>query len=121
MSHYVNRRWEGNPGAPGGRRARKSFSYDAFVPDRIADLSPTLRLDVAERIFEATHSIELAATAGPEGALETVGSLLLHAEAREIAKNFKLGSYAVEVRDDQDELVAQFQGVAYRKKDPLPE
>ena len=82
MSHYVSRRWEGNPGAPGGRRARKSFSYDAFVPDRIADLSPTLRLDVAERVFEATHSIELAATAGPEGALETVGSLLLHAEAR---------------------------------------
>ena len=82
MSHYVSRRWEGNPSAPGGRSARKSFSYDAFVPDRIADLSPSLRLDVAERLFEATRSIELAATAGPEGALETVGSLLLHAEAR---------------------------------------
>jgi acyl-CoA thioesterase len=44
----------------------------------------------------------------------------LWAEAREVSKNFKIGSYAVEVRDDQGDLVAQFQGLAYRKKDPLP-
>jgi acyl-CoA thioesterase len=44
----------------------------------------------------------------------------LWAEAREVSKNFKLGSYAVEVKDDQGELVAQFQGLAYRKKDKLP-
>jgi len=44
----------------------------------------------------------------------------LYAEAREIAKNFKLGSYVVEVRSDQGELIAQFQGLAYRKKDVLP-
>jgi acyl-CoA thioesterase len=44
----------------------------------------------------------------------------LYAEAREIARNFKLGSYTVEVRNDQGELIAQFQGLAYRKKDKLP-
>jgi acyl-CoA thioesterase len=44
----------------------------------------------------------------------------LWAEAREVSKNFKIGSYSVEVRDDQGELIAQFQGLAYRKKDPLP-
>jgi acyl-CoA thioesterase len=44
----------------------------------------------------------------------------LWAEAREVSKNFKLGSYAVAVKDDQGELVAQFQGLAYRKKDKLP-
>lgn len=44
----------------------------------------------------------------------------LHAEAREIAKNFKLGSYVVEVRSDAGDLIAQFQGLAYRKKDVLP-
>ena len=44
----------------------------------------------------------------------------LWAEAREVSKNFKLGSYAVEITDDQGELVAQFQGLAYRKKDKLP-
>jgi len=44
----------------------------------------------------------------------------LWAEAREVSKNFKIGTYIVEVKDDQGDLVAQFQGLAYRKKDKLP-
>ncbi|MGO8837877.1 MAG: PaaI family thioesterase [Limisphaerales bacterium] len=44
----------------------------------------------------------------------------LWAEAREVSKNFKVGAYSVEIKDDQGELVAQFQGLAYRKKDRLP-
>jgi len=44
----------------------------------------------------------------------------LWAEAREVSKNFKLGSYTVEVKDDQGELVAVFQGLAYRKSEPIP-
>ena len=44
----------------------------------------------------------------------------LHVECREASKNFKLGTYTAEVRNDQGELVALFQGMAYRKKDPLP-
>ena len=44
----------------------------------------------------------------------------LYAEAKELARNFKLGSYTVEVRDEQGELIAQFHGLAYRKKDKLP-
>lgn len=44
----------------------------------------------------------------------------LWAEAREMSKNFKVGLYVVEIKDDAGELVAQFQGVAYRKKDKLP-
>ncbi|MCU0785092.1 MAG: hotdog fold thioesterase [Verrucomicrobia bacterium] len=44
----------------------------------------------------------------------------LWAEAREVSKNFKLGSYSVEVKDDRGELVACFQGLAYRKKDKIP-
>jgi acyl-CoA thioesterase len=43
----------------------------------------------------------------------------LWAEARELAKNFKIGTYSVEIKDDQGDLVAQFQGLAYRKKDKL--
>ena len=45
----------------------------------------------------------------------------LWAEAREVSKNFKVGSYAVEVRDDHGDLVANFQGLSYRKKDKLTE
>jgi acyl-CoA thioesterase len=44
----------------------------------------------------------------------------LWAEAREISRNFKLGSYTVEVKDDAGELVALFQGLAYRKSEKIP-
>ncbi|MGO8930916.1 MAG: PaaI family thioesterase [Limisphaerales bacterium] len=44
----------------------------------------------------------------------------LWAEAKEVSKNFKLGSYTVEVKDDQGELVAIFQGLAYRKSETIP-
>ncbi len=44
----------------------------------------------------------------------------LWAEAREVSKNFKLGSYTVEIKDDQGELIALFQGLAYRKQEKLP-
>jgi acyl-CoA thioesterase len=44
----------------------------------------------------------------------------LWAEAREVSRNFKLGSYTVEVKDDQGELVAVFQGLAYRKSETIP-
>jgi acyl-CoA thioesterase len=43
----------------------------------------------------------------------------LWADAREISRNFKLGSYTVEVKDDQGEMVALFQGLAYRKSEKI--
>jgi acyl-CoA thioesterase len=43
----------------------------------------------------------------------------LWAEARELSKNFKIGTYSVEIKDDQGDLVAHFQGLAYRKKDKV--
>lgn len=45
----------------------------------------------------------------------------LWAEARELSKNHKLGAYIVEVKDDAGDLVASFQGMVYRKKDPIPQ
>jgi len=43
----------------------------------------------------------------------------LWATAREESKNFKVGLYIVEIKDAAGDLVAQFQGLAYRKKDKL--
>lgn len=43
----------------------------------------------------------------------------LWAEAREISKTTRLGSYTVEVKDDAGDLVAVFQGMVYRKKEPI--
>lgn len=40
----------------------------------------------------------------------------LYAEARETSRNHKLGHYTVNIYDDQQELVAIFQGMVYRKE-----
>jgi acyl-CoA thioesterase len=45
----------------------------------------------------------------------------LKAEAKEISYSHKLASCTVNVTDDAGELVAVFQGMAYRKKDRLEE
>jgi acyl-CoA thioesterase len=43
----------------------------------------------------------------------------LWAEARELSKNFKLGTYTVEVKDDAGDLIAVFQGMVYRKQETI--
>lgn len=43
----------------------------------------------------------------------------LVARAREISCNRRLGVYQVDINDEQGQLIAQFQGTAYRKSEPL--
>ena len=43
----------------------------------------------------------------------------LYAEAREQARNPKLASYAVRITDDDQAVVAIFQGMVYRKKESI--
>ena len=49
-----------------------------------------------------------------------VAGTLLTAEAEENSLHPKLGSYTIHVTDDAGDLVAVFQGIVYRKRDPLP-
>lgn len=44
---------------------------------------------------------------------------VLYAEAREVSLNHKLGTYIINITDDQNDLVAIFQGTVYRKKEEL--
>jgi len=44
---------EGDPRAMGGRRARASFRYRAFVPDEIAALYPVVPFEVADLSADA--------------------------------------------------------------------
>lgn len=44
----------------------------------------------------------------------------LTAEAKEVGSNPKLASYTVIVKDASDQVVAIFQGLAYRKDTPMP-
>ena len=53
--------------------------------------------------------------------MKSAASGTLRAEAKEVARNFKLGTYTVEVRDERGELIAFFQGLAYRKTDKVTE
>ena len=78
----------------------------------LADLpSPPRAIRTGRWPWRSTSSITFMKAA-------TTGTLW--ADGREVSKNFKVGAYAVEIKDDQGELVAQFQGLAYRKKDKLP-
>ena len=49
---------------------------------------------------------------------ESAGELT--AEAREISVNPKLGTYTITVTNEQKQIIALFQGLAYRKEQPLP-
>lgn len=51
--------------------------------------------------------------------LRAVTNGTLVAEARELGQPGKLGAYEVKVTDGQGRLVAQFNGMVYRKKDVL--
>ena len=51
--------------------------------------------------------------------MKAVTSGVLTAEAHEVALNPRLGTYTVEVKDEPGNLIAVFQGLAYRKNEPL--
>lgn len=43
----------------------------------------------------------------------------LYAEAREIGINHKIGTYTVDITNEKGDMIAIFQGMVYRKKDPI--
>ncbi len=81
MPRTVERRWDGDPGALGGRRARASFRYEAFVPDEIAALSPIVPFEVADLSADAEAAIRSLNARASVGGLEAIGPLLLRSEA----------------------------------------
>lgn len=81
MPRWVALRWEADPDAYGGRRARAAFTYEAFVPDPIADLRVDLAGETALSVSQAELAIQ-ALNAGPRtGGLEAMAPLLLRAES----------------------------------------
>ncbi len=78
---WIERRWEGDPGAPGGRQSRRGFTYRAFLPERIAKIEPAVTFDTARSINDAELAIgQLNADERVRG-LGAVGALLLRSEA----------------------------------------
>jgi len=58
MPRHESRRWEADPDAYGGRAARRSFTFEAFIPDGIAGLDPVLPSTVSARVSEAERAIQ---------------------------------------------------------------
>ena len=49
--------------------------------------------------------------------IKAIGSGTLFAEAFEISRNHKLATYTVNITNSDDDLIASFQGMVYRKKE----
>lgn len=65
----------------GGRKARQSFTYRAFVPDPIAAIQPVVSFETARLINEAETAVGQLNSDERVGGLEAIGALLLRSEA----------------------------------------
>lgn len=81
MARFIERRWEGDPGAYGGRAARASFTYQAFMPDAIATDNIRITFEVADAVAAAEAAVRELNTESAVTGLEAVGALLLRSEA----------------------------------------
>lgn len=82
MSRFVERQWEADLSAFGGRRARSGFRYRAYVPDPIAALDVALPGDVAAVVTEAELEVRRLNESSPAlQSLESLARQLLRAES----------------------------------------
>jgi Fic family protein len=80
--HLEKRIWRADFGRYGGRRSRGSFSFQAYIPDAIADYGIVLPGDVAEVVGEAEREIVQLNREPPElDGLEALARQLLRAES----------------------------------------
>ncbi len=128
-------------------KVKEYFKKDHFAASNgmeLLDVSPgkaTARMTVGENHLNAVGTIQggaiftladlaFAAACNSHGTVavainvsisfvKAVNAGVLTAEARELSCNPRLGTYTAEVRDEKGDLVAVFQGLAYRKKDSL--
>ena len=78
---WIERSWEGDPGAMGGRKARQSFTYRAFVPGPIAAIQPVVGFETARLISDAELAVGRLNSDERVRGLEAIGALLLRSEA----------------------------------------
>jgi Fic family protein len=81
--HEIEHHWNPNPEALGGRRARRGFTYRAYIPEPIADTDPGLAASLLNSLVETEGSCRELERATVERALnlETLARQLLRAES----------------------------------------
>ncbi len=81
MPTEIERTWVGDMTTMGGRKDKRSFTYRAFLPDRVADIDPQVTFEAAKLAQLAESAIrDLNTHAGGAG-LEAIGPLFLRSEA----------------------------------------
>jgi acyl-CoA thioesterase len=104
--------------SPGQARARKALRADHL--NGLGSVQGGAIFTLADFAFAAasnSHGPVAVAINVSISFMKAAQTGTLWAEAREVSRTFKLGSYTVEVKDDAGDLVALFQGLAYRKSE----
>jgi len=82
VPRFVQRTWPAEPNAPGSRRERQSFRYEAFVPDPVGRLQFTLPAQITARVSTAEREVDLLNRDPPAMAsLEVLARRLLRSES----------------------------------------
>ncbi|MHC1599342.1 MAG: PaaI family thioesterase [Candidatus Methanospirareceae archaeon] len=76
--------------------------------------------DFAFAAASNSHGTVAAAINSSISFFKAVSAGILYADAKEISLHYKLASYAIDITNEKNELIASFQGMVYRKKDKLP-
>ena len=113
----LNRYWEPDYAALGGRRARRGFDYRPFLPNRVADEDFLLSSHVAELAAAAERATRDLNAAPPRlGSLEALARQLLRAESVASSRieglvlshrRLAQAAFAPDRRDENAQLVLQ--------------
>jgi len=82
VSRFETLSWPADPTVPGGRSERRSFRYQAFVPDPIAALQLSIPSSVAASVSAAERAIDALNRDPPRlASLEVLARRLLRSES----------------------------------------
>jgi Fic family protein len=82
LGRHQRRLWEPNPGAMGGRLARRGGPYEAFIPAEIANRRFALEEDVVAAVASATKALARLNAAEPRlASLNALAGALLRSES----------------------------------------
>jgi acyl-CoA thioesterase len=75
--------------------------------------------DLVFAVASNSHGTVAVAVNATISFLKATSGGRLTAEATEVSRNAKLASYTIRITDEQEQLIALFQGMVYRKKDKI--
>lgn len=76
--------------------------------------------DFASAVASNSHGTIAVAINANIAFIKPVTAGTLTARAEEVSRGNKLGTYLVRITNEENAVVAQFQGTVFRKNDPLP-